>query len=221
MKIRLVISFLIILFSISKQAEANWWRLLELAGDAAKVTTKVAVRTARDVLKVHPSPRNAHLLSMNNGQVFAENIAGNRLLIATTGATGALILSPDAMALFRSGIDLIVSETDLGNLADVIKQAINVYGKTIKVIYENGRTGRLITKQVNGSSILLAETYQGVFLEVGSQYSDDIIWALQQNFHSADIKVISLFDETDADILRHIDSAIGELHNPSGNKNLK
>lgn len=125
------------------------------------------------------------------------------------------------MALLRSGTDLIVSKADLGKLTDVIKQAINVYGKTVKIIYENGKIERLIAKQVNGSNILLAEAYLGVFSEVGGQYSDDLIWALQQNFHSADIKVISLFDETDADVLRHLDLAIGELHNPAGNKNLK
>ena len=155
----------------------------------------------------------ARALRMVNGEVYAIDAVGMEVLVAATAVGGGLAFTPQGLYLLKNA-ELIVSELDAFILRNVIEEGLRHSSKGAKVVRANGSLGRLILR----SEALLMEKYPGIFVEIGEVNGVEVAWALEQTLNRAKIRVISLMDATDVDVLERIDQAVGEFHINAGPK---
>ncbi|OWW19420.1 hypothetical protein [Noviherbaspirillum denitrificans] len=216
----LIVSFIVSAL-FATEAHAAWWlKALDAAGDASRAAAKASVAAGRrlhDIVKAHPpGPHPAHALRIADGKVIAADAHGAEVVVATASAGGALALTADGAALLRTAA-LVLSEDDLSALGELLKKTADTApGRPIHLLRGDGTLGRVVVEEANGRRVLMAEKYAGVFLEVAALHADELAWALQQPVRTRKVRVMSLFHPSDADVLRRMDEALGELHQPGG-----
>jgi hypothetical protein len=204
---------LLFLTAMPTAVHAGWWtELIGFAGDANEARVigagAIAARTA-DTLAL-ALPKNipaARGLKIVEGSVRAIDPRGRQITIAIAAAGGALALTLDGSRLLKD-IEIFVEQADIQPLRDVLEEAGKVTGKPLMVIKEDGRIGRLV---IDGPATLIEQT-PGIFVDIGAANSRALEWALAQSFDHSSVRVISYLDSSDADVLREIDDAVGDLH---------
>lgn len=137
-------------------------------------------------------------------------------LIAEQNAADVWLLTDTGARLLRNG-EFIVREKGFEDLIGFLKTASVVIPELkVKLVRSDGFIGRVLSKKQNGTNVLMAELYTGVFVEVSAGYVDLLTWILQQPLRAADVRVVTLLHPTDVDVLRKIDNAVGDAHLPSG-----
>lgn len=197
------------------EARAIWPKVIGAISDASKAAAKAtpSPRALDAVLAGTARGRPMRSLHRADGNIVSRDAAGKEVLVAAA-AGGALTLTEEGAAILRT-VELIIPEVELPSMEGFLKQASALGShKPIRLVREDGSMGRVLVKQSNGQSLLLAEQYKGVFVQVASAHADELKWALQQPLHRTGIEVVSLFDEADADVLRALDDSVGNLHRP-------
>ncbi len=224
------LGIVLILCLFNTPAHAWWTKVFSLLDDVAKTAAKQSdiphtKPNLFESVKPHFSGNNTplHALRRENGKVFAKDIDGREILIASSAMTdtvaGVLTLTDQGLKFIKT-VDLLIAEADLPELGDLLKKITDLAPqKSMHFVRQDGSLGRILTRQSQGKPLLMAEKHPSVFIEV-SGHLETLSWALQQSVELNDLKVISLLHETDADVLRGVDRAVGSLHQPKGHQSL-
>ena len=109
-------------------------------------------------------------------------------------------------------VELLVTQSQLDVLKPLIEQALKLRDDAVRLVRADGQSTRL--RRVGDQWV--AEDRPGIFFPIDEGNAGHLAGLLERPFDRAKTQVVSLFDDTDADVLRALDDATGELHQPAG-----
>jgi len=219
----------VLLGGLCSPAQAYWLTKLlgasdELAG-AGRLAGKSAAAGAdatamRSALAHRPGARGIVRQGQN---IVAVDAAGRTVVLAAANGAALLGLTDDAIR-WLTEFTLVIPEEQLASLHRVVHQALSIRDDAVQVLRADGRLARLRQlagpgeQPVPGGSLtaLAVEMRPGVFVRWGPQSEAELSMLLAQPLDRARSRVVSLFDESDADTLRELDAAAGASHVPVG-----
>jgi len=202
--------------------QAQWWAKLALAteGHALAPAAKLAAKAGTAAAAAAELSQTAALLSRSSRLRAVEQAGAQFVLVDGRGAhaavgvvaaDGALSLSDDALRLLAN-VDLLVTQSQLDILKPLIQQAQHLRDDAVRLVRAEGPPARV--RRVGDQWV--AERSPGIFFPIDNAAAQKLASLLERPLDKTKTRVISLFDDTDADVLRALDDATGELHDAAG-----